>query len=285
MRPSLPYQRLVPLILLAALAAAFLALVAGRIGGGAGGTSANEVVNRAFANNTFKSGKFGAKVNVSLEGASNPQLGTFGIAVDGAFQNDARAPKGSFDISFDGLGRSLGFGFVSTGKQAFLELGNRAYRVPQSQLDELKKQNAQQAQSFAGLGALGVNPRSWLVNPTSHGTAKVGGGETSHVSAGLDTTKLAHVNEPQKISAPKHARPFERFQADFSTRFLGAFAGAGGGSTDSSGGSGGSSSGAAAGEATPTPAPTLPGSAQAYLDCVQKARTTAQLQQCAPLLD
>jgi hypothetical protein len=97
MRPSLPYQRLVPLILLAALAAAFLALVAGRIGGGAGGTSANEVVNRAFANNTFKSGKFGAKVNVSLEGASNPQLGTFGIAVDGAFQNDARAPKSSFD--------------------------------------------------------------------------------------------------------------------------------------------------------------------------------------------
>jgi hypothetical protein len=46
---------------------------------------------------SLKSGKFGAKVNVSLEGASTPQLGTFGIAVDGAFQNDARAPKSSFD--------------------------------------------------------------------------------------------------------------------------------------------------------------------------------------------
>jgi len=362
MRLSLPFQRLVPLILLAALAAAFLAVAAGRLGSGGGGAGATAVVDRAFATNTFKSGKLGAKVNVSLEGASNPQLGSFGIVVDGAFQNDARAPKSTFDMSFSGLGRSLGFGFVSTGKETFLELGNRAYRVPQSQLDELKKQNARQAQSFAGLGALGVNPRSWLVNPTSRGTAKVDGVETNHVSAGVDTTKLVNdllrlgqvsggsgertlsasdsrrlqqslkgatvdvyaaksdgtlrklsgqarieapagggdirvsgngtlsfemefsdVNEPQRISAPKNTRSFDEFQGDFSARFLGAFSAPGG--RGSSAGTGGSSGGSSAGGDKSTPAPTLPGSAQAYLDCVQKAATTAALQQCAPLLD
>ena len=362
MRTALPSQRLVPLILLAALAAAFLALAAGRLGGGGGGTSASKVVDQAFATNKFKSGKFGATVNVSLEGASNPQLGNLGIAINGAFENDARAPKSKFDMSLSGLGRSLAFGFVSTGKDAFVELGNRAYRVPQNQLEELKKRNAAQAHGFAGLGALGVNPREWLVNPTSRGTATVGGVETNHVSAGLDTTKLvadllelgkvagrsgagtlsatdsrqlqqslknatvdvyvaksdgtfrklsgqanieapagsgeirisgsgtlsfdmefSDVNKPQTINAPKHARPFEQFQPDFSARFLGALSGAGG--ERSSGGSGGSSGASSAGSGTSTPAPTLPGAAQAYLDCVAKAHANAALQQCVPLLD
>jgi hypothetical protein len=359
MRLSLPSQRLVPLILLAALAAAFLALATGRLGGGGGGPSASEIVDRAFATDTFKSGKFAASVKVALAGASNPQLGSFQVKIDGTFQNDARTPKSKFDMSFSGLGSSLGFGFLSTGKEAFVELGDRAYRVPQSQLDELKKQNAQQAQSFAGLAALGVNPRSWLATPTRRGTATVGGVETNHVSAAVDTTRLvddflalgrvsgqsgtrtlstrdrrqlqqalksatvdlyaaksdgtlrklsgqarieapagsgdirisgngtlsfdmefSDINKPQEISAPRHARPFDQFQTDFSSRLLG-IAGAGGGTGGSSrGASTGSESGGSS-----TPAPTLPGSAQAYLDCVQKARTTAQLQQCAPLLD
>jgi hypothetical protein len=359
MRPSLHSQRLVPLILLAVLAAAFLAVAAGRLGGGGGGTSAREVVDRAFATKTFKSGKLAATMSVSFEGASKPQPGRFGIALEGAFENDGGASKSDFDMSFNGLARPLGFGFVSTGEEAFLELGNRAYRVPRSQLDRLKQQNARQKQSFAGLGALGVNPREWLVDPTSRGTATVGGVETNHVAARVDTAKLvadfvalgkvsgqsnggtlsatdrrrleqslenatvdvyaaksdgtlrklsgkagiavpagggairfagngtlsfdmefSDVNEPQKITAPNHARPFEQFQADASGRFLSAFSGAGSGSAGPNGSPGGS----AAGGAKPAPAPTVPGPGQAYLDCVQKARTNADMQQCAPLL-
>jgi hypothetical protein len=355
MRLSLPAQRLLPLILLAALAAAFLALAAGRLGGGSGGESASAVLDRAFETKSFRSGRFAATVNVSIEGGSNPQAQSFGIALEGAFANAAGAPKSDFDMSFSGLGQSLGFGFVSTGKEAFLELGNRAYRVPPGQLEELKKRNGGRTQSFAGLGALGVDPRGWLVDPTSQGSAKIGGIDTNHISAGVDTAKLVRdflalgevaersgaqdlsatdrsrleqsleratvdiytaksdgtlrkltgqaridapadggdirlsgkgtlsftmefedVNEPQKISAPKHARPFTDFQQDFSRRLLAGLSGAGGSvGSPSALGAGGESA----------PAPALPGSAQTYLDCVQKARTNAQLQQCAHLLD
>jgi hypothetical protein len=368
MRLSLPSQRIVPIVLLGVLAAVLMAIVAGRLGGdgsnsGSSGGDAQQVVERAFSGQSFKSGKFDATAQVSLDGAPSPELSSFAIKMEGAFDNEPKPPKSEVEMSFSGLGNSIAFGFVSTGEAAYLTVGDRAYEVPKEQLQQASAQG--QAQDLTALKALGVDPETWLVNPTIVGTDKVGGVETDHVTAEVNTSKLvddlfalasrsgqqagtseadrqqakdavkdarldlyvakddgslrklaaqarieapqqsgdiqlsgtgnvafqmqfSDVNQPQKVSAPSDARPFKEFEPAFSSRFLsGLTAGSGAGSSDGSadaGSAGGDgSSGAGANDATPA-APSLPGNAQKYLDCVEKASSSAEVQQCAPLL-
>jgi hypothetical protein len=213
---------------------------------------------------------------------------------------------------------------------------------------------------LTALSALGINPQSWLVNPTHVGTASVGGVETDHLTAQVDPRKMVDdlaqlasrsggqapvlskkeleqaktglkggavdlytaksdgslrrlsaqaqfdapeqsgqldvggsgalafdmqftdVNRPQEIGAPGDVRPIGEFESAFNSHVLRSLSAAGGSSSGGSSQSG--SAGGDAGTATP-PAPALPGTAQKYLDCVEKARTDADVQQCAPLLN
>jgi hypothetical protein len=364
MRMSLPSQRIVPIILLGVLAAAFMAIVAGRLGGGGEEgteTNAQQVVERAFSPQSFKSGRFDATAQVSLEGA--PSAESFAVNMKGSFDNDPAPPKGDVDVSFVGLGRTIDFGFVTTGKGGFVTLGNRAYEVPQSRL-ERERGGAGAGQEKSTFAALGLDPQSWLQNPTHVGTEDVGGVETDHVTAQVDAGKMmddlfdvasrqrlpgasaqerqeiksslkgatadlyvakedgtlrkmaaqvqvaapegaaeapigkgtiafsmqfTDVNEPQRITAPDNALPFSQFEPAFNARVLEAFTQGGGGEGSAQRGSGGGSSpsggGGSTGAEPTTPAPALPDSAQKYLDCVEKAGSTAEVQQCVPLLD
>src|SRR5688572_11101829 len=99
MRVSVPSKRLVQLILLGVLAAAFLGIVATRLGGGgsgeSAGTNANEVIDRAFSAGTFKSGKFEATIRASLQGIPGAaQLGDdVRASMSGKFENASAAGK------------------------------------------------------------------------------------------------------------------------------------------------------------------------------------------------
>ena len=363
MRLSLPTQRLVPLVLLGVLAVAFVAIIAGKVGGsgsgdegGASGTDPQRLIERAFSAQSFKSGKFSATAQLSFKGAPSPELASMAINVNGAFDNDPAPPRSDLDLTVDAAGKPIQLGIVSTGKTAYLTLGDRAYRLPAAQ----PNQSTSQQQDLTALSALGIDPQSWLVNPTHVGTASVGGVETDHVTAQVDPGKMVDdlaqlasrsggrapvlskkeleqaktglkggavdlytaksdgslrrlsaqgrfdapeqsgqldlggsgtlafdmqftdVNKPQEIGAPGNVRPIGEFESAFNSHVLRSLSAAGG---SSSGGSPqGGSAGGDAGTATP-PAPALPGTAQKYLDCVEKARTDADVQQCAPLLN
>ncbi len=360
MRLSLPSQRLVPIVLLGVLAIVFLAIVAGKVGGGSGdegdesAADPQRLMERAFSAQNFKSGKFGATAQLSFEGAPSPELSSMAIKVDGAFDNASAQPKTDIDLTVDAAGKPIHLGIISTGKTAYLTLGERAYRLPGGQANQAKPE----PQDLTALSALGINPQGWLVNPRHVGTTSVGGVETDHVTAQVDPGKLlddlvqlasrsgeqapglskkeleqaksglqggavdlytaksdgslrrlsaqarfdapeesgqlklggsgtvafdmqfTDVNKPQEIDAPRNVRPIGEFESAFNSQVLRALSGAGG----SSGGAAqnGSGTGNAGNEA---PAPTLPDSAQKYLDCVEKARTDADVQKCAPLLN
>jgi hypothetical protein len=89
--------------------------------------------------------------------------------------------------------------------------------------------------------------------------------------------QFTDVNKPQKIGTPDNVRSAGGLESAFNAQVIRSFTRPGG---SSGGGSDQGGSGAGAG----APAPTLPGTAQKYLDCVEKARTNADVQQCAPLL-
>lgn len=88
-----------------------------------------------------------------------------------------------------------------------------------------------------------------------------GGGKSGTLAL---TVGLADVNQPQTVTAPTNAKPFSELQS--------ALSGLLGGAT----GLGGSSSGGSSSSASPSASP----QAQAYLTCVQKAKTEAQRSAC-----
>src|SRR5439155_1248263 len=63
-------------------------------------------------------------------------------------------------------------------------LGSNYYSVPSQQLASGRQG------SRTDLSALGIHPRSWVKEVKSEGTALVGGVQTDHVSAGVDTGKV-----------------------------------------------------------------------------------------------
>jgi hypothetical protein len=369
MRLSVPSQRLVPALLIAVLAVAFVALVATRLTGGGSGegspgnaADADKIVQKAFSTEAVKSGRFDGSMNVSVQvpGADAPS--TVDVSVKGAFDaSNVSAPKLDMTFSASGGGQSLRSGVVMTGEQAFVELNGRTYQFPRDQFDRaFRSSGPQSAQQTAALfRSLGVNPRSWLVNPTKQGTVTVDGVPTTHVRTGVDVNlmlddfyalarrsgtgqisrkefqqaksaftgttvdlyvansdgalrkfsgtttvqapggsgsgnvkfglTLHDVNKPQKITAPSDARSFGGFEQALSRGLREQFGNGGrssGGSAGHSGSAGGGNAagGAGAGEAG-SGIGTLPPATQQYLRCVQRAAHSADLQQCAPLLN
>ena len=271
-------------------------------------------------------------------------------------------------MTIQGAGSPLQLGVISTGDQAFIEAQGAAYRVPPGQFQSTFAAQGSDRQSTAPLAALGVDPESWLVNASDEGSADVGGVETDHVSAGVDTQKMiadvlalgaktgnsqltglsaaekqqvtnavqsakvdlyiaksdgtlrklaaqvslntpqgsgnvsfemefSDVNKPQKITAPDNALPLSALDSALGANLLAGIQGGttGGGSSgatrdDSSGSTPGSTTKPDAGSGSSTGgtqpgAMALPEPARAYLKCVEKARTSADVQACAPLLD
>jgi hypothetical protein len=87
------------------------------------------------------------------------------------------------------------------------------------------------------------------------------------------TLEVADVNKKQDIKAPANPRPWSELQQQFSSSALGSLSG--GGTPSGSAGSGSSPSTGSGSAATRT---------QKYLKCVQKAKTTADIQTCGAIL-
>jgi hypothetical protein len=85
--------------------------------------------------------------------------------------------------------------------------------------------------------------------------------------------QVSDVNEQQEIKPPANPRPWSELQQQLGASALGGSLGSGGGSGGSSGGSSGSGSSGAGSKRT-----------QDFLKCVQKAKTSEDVQACGSLL-
>jgi hypothetical protein len=85
--------------------------------------------------------------------------------------------------------RSATATLISTGRQAYVEVGGRAYVLPESLAGDLRGIGGS-AGGRGGLGALDVD--GWFVDPKVSDGGDVGGAATDHVSAGLDVVRAAN---------------------------------------------------------------------------------------------
>jgi len=170
----------------ALLAIAGLMLVTRGLGNGTGGgADAQQVLDRAFSGggkSESRSGKMAMTASADLQGAART-AGNFTVKADGRFD----APKLDLDMKVSGGGQDADIGLLVDGKRGYLEFDGRWYKLPAGTFN--RGAGGAGAQNLTA--ALGFDPRGWLRNPRSVGTARVGGVVTDHVSADVDVTRMA----------------------------------------------------------------------------------------------
>jgi hypothetical protein len=197
--------------IVAVLALAVVALVLSACGGsgngsgGSGGSGDAETLLRQTFTGThdIRSGKADVHLRVDVSGDASIR-GPIQVNLSGPFQTAGSDQLPQFDIALEANAQGQGFkaGLTSTSDQLFVNFGGTSYEVPAQLLDQLKasyRRSQQGSGEQMSLGSLGLDPMSWLQDPTVEGTETVGGAETDHISAQLNVGAL--LDDVDKILA------------------------------------------------------------------------------------
>jgi hypothetical protein len=203
--------------IVALLALAATALVLAACGGSGGGDSsgssadAETLLRQTFTgSHAIRSGK--ADVQLRLLIGGDPSIrGPIQVSITGPFQSAGtdRLPK--FDLALDAgaQGQSLKAGLTSTSDRLFVKFGGTAYEAPAQLVQQLEQsyrraQGQGSSQQRMSLKSLGIDPLSWLQDPSVVGSDTIGGAATDHISAKVDTNAL--LDDVDKLLARLHAQ-------------------------------------------------------------------------------
>ncbi|MBS1871260.1 MAG: hypothetical protein JSS99_16530 [Actinobacteria bacterium] len=198
--------------IVALLALATVALVLAACGGDSSGGSGSSSDATTLLRQTFtgthnvRSGKANVQLRVNVSGDSSVR-GPIQLTVAGPFESAGANQMPKFDLALDANAQGQGFraGITSTSDALYVNFGGTAYKVPAQLLDRLKasyrraQQKGSSSRSQMSLGSLGLDPLSWLKDPTVEGTETVGGVATDHISAQLNVSAL--LDDVDKILA------------------------------------------------------------------------------------
>ena len=100
-------------------------------------------------------------------------------------------PRFAFDISLATRDGQFTVGIISTGRQGWVKLGQRAFTLPPAQLKQLAGTGTWLKGGLPGdLGVLGVDPRGWITNVKDEGVETIEGTKVIHLSADVDIPGL-----------------------------------------------------------------------------------------------
>ena len=185
-------------------AAALLAATLAACGGGSG--DASQLLRDTFrGSHSIKSGKVNFSLTLTPSG-SRSLTSPVSLSFNGPFQSrgTGKLPQSNFTLSGTLQGHTGSLGIVSTGDAGFVSLQNTAYKLPDATFRRLEASFANTGGGGANpLGNLGIDPLSWLSNPSVVGDEDVAGTATTHIRAGINVkaflTDLSKVL--QKVAA------------------------------------------------------------------------------------
>jgi len=200
--------------IVALLALAVVALVLAACGGSGGSSDssgsssadAETLLRQTFTGtHDIRSGKADIQLRVDVSGDDSIR-GPIAASISGPFQSVGSDQLPKFDMSLDAHAQGQGFraGLTSTSDQLFVNFGGTSYEVPAQLLDQLKdsyrrsQQEGSSGQQMS-LKSLGLDPLTWLQDPTVEGTETIGGVETDHISSRVDVNAL--LDDVDKILA------------------------------------------------------------------------------------
>jgi hypothetical protein len=179
-------------------AAALLAVTLAACGGSSG--DATQLLQQTFTgSHSIQSGKVNFSLTVTPTG-SKTLTTPISLTFQGPFQSrgTGKLPQSNFTLSGTLQGHNGTLGIISTGDAGFVALQNTAYRLPDATFRRLQASFANTRGGGANpLGNLGINPLSWLTNPSVVGDEDVAGTPTTHIRAGIDVQ--AFLNDLNKV--------------------------------------------------------------------------------------
>jgi hypothetical protein len=180
-------------LLLVLLAVALAAFVSACGGGGSGNDKdATQLLNTAF-HQPIKSADVNFNLQLQVNGV--PSLSApISFKFSGPYVNNGPGKLPSMDLTANivGGGQSVPFGLTSTGDDFFVTVRGQAYEVGKQTVAKLNQQLAAQKTNGpkTSLSALGIHPSTWLKDAKNAGNATIGGTAVTHISAGLDVSKV-----------------------------------------------------------------------------------------------
>lgn len=189
-------RRPLPLLSLALLLLAAFALAACGSGGGSGQDTGTLLKDTFGASSPVKSGRLSLTVDVRAPGISGVPS-PLRVDVTGPFQSTSgKVPKFAFELKLATRDGRVGLGLISTGRQGWVRLGQRAYTLSPEVFGRLANTKGTSLQakgtnpSGVSLRSLGVDPRRWLRDVKDEGTENLADAKVVHLSAGVDVPRL-----------------------------------------------------------------------------------------------
>lgn len=157
----------------------------------------NAVLKETFgAGKEVKSGQLGVSVRVNTKGLESVD-GPLALKLSGPFQSrgSGELPKFDFTAQLDVSGQSLRAGAISADDAGYVRFADQAYQLSDQLYQQFKDGYAEQARCTeenadedAGVSfrTLGIDPSKWLGDAKAAGEEKVGGADTTHITASID---------------------------------------------------------------------------------------------------
>jgi hypothetical protein len=190
---NLPTLRAALVLACAALSAGLLAGCGDADDAPARAATASTLKQTVAATSKLDSARMTASFQLDPEGLL-ALGGPISLRASGPFHTGAKGELPRLDLAVAGaLARNnLAARAISTGKQAFLRVDGRDYRIDQDFIDALRSHGSGAAakKGHPGLASLGLDPSAWIANAQDKGTAAVGGAQTQRIAGTIDVRRL-----------------------------------------------------------------------------------------------
>ncbi|MGO9902230.1 MAG: hypothetical protein ACLP0J_21635 [Solirubrobacteraceae bacterium] len=145
------------------------------------------------------------ELTVSIKPSGSSLSGPIKLSFGGPFQSrgSGKLPASDFTASVSALGQSGSLGIISTGTSGYVTMSGIGYPLPPASFKKLESGfsglggssarpsgGASGGPSGGALSGLGIDPLSWLQNPTVVGNGTVAGVATTHIHAGVNVAAL-----------------------------------------------------------------------------------------------
>lgn len=172
---------------------AALSLLAAGCGGDDGPSgSATERLEAAFENQVT-SADISLGFEASLEGVEDLD-GPITFSLEGPYgqEDPEQFPIFDWDVAFEGAGQSFEAQITATEDNAYVEYEDEAYEVGEEAFTQLTAQQEDQGTPFTpqALRELGVDPTTWLTDPSIEEGDEIGGDSTDVISGDVDLRKV-----------------------------------------------------------------------------------------------
>ena len=176
--------------LLATACVAVSGVVMGACGDADESASVSSALNESVAaTSKIESGRLTASLDLEPDGLV-ALGGPIKLRASGPFAAPAAGelPRAKLAIVASLGGQALDAGATSTGKRLFVTLDGRDYEAGDELVTALREFFA--GAKGGGFASLGLDPGSWIENPSEEGEEAIGGVQTDHVSGTIDVQKL-----------------------------------------------------------------------------------------------